>query len=121
MLLWWLAGVLLLKAAVPLIAASAAHQRGVTLAEVCSVYGVRTVSAEQYQSTPQPQAEHAGDDHCGLAPALGAVMLGDVPKSAVALHAPAAARAAPSPIFKLPPDRHLAWLLGRTHAPPTQA
>src|SRR5438046_66739 len=91
MLLWWFLALLLLKAAVPLIAASAAHHRGVNLADVCSVFGVRTVSIEhEQQRAPQPQAEHAGDEHCGLAPALGAVLLGDVPKAAVVLHAPAA-------------------------------
>src|SRR5439155_11246275 len=50
-LLWLLVLMVLLKAAVPLLAATTARERGVSLADVCSVYGVRTAALEQGSDT----------------------------------------------------------------------
>jgi hypothetical protein len=121
LLLLWLVAVLLLKASAPLIAATAAHQRGVPLAEVCSVYGVRTVAVdEDHQSAPEPQAEHAGE-HCSLTPLLGAVLLDGESLAVDMRPASTAVRTIHPRPFALPVDRHLAWLAGRTHAPPVAA
>ena len=60
----WTVGVavfaLLLKAAVPMLASAAAHVQGVPVAEVCEVYGVRTVLAG-------PVHDHAAGHHAGHA------------------------------------------------------
>lgn len=118
-LLWLLAFVVLLKAAVPLLAAASAHEQAVSLAEVCSAYGVRTVALEQESDTSKPaSAEHGGSEHCALMPLLGAAAIASPPLAAVQLHAPAEARAELPPAPMPRPDASLAWLAARTHAPP---
>jgi len=122
MLLWMLAMLVVLKAAVPLLAAASALQRGVTLAEVCSVYGVRIVVIEQGdQGSGAPAhtpSEHAGGDHCALTPLMGGALPATPAVAAVLLHAPAAARTVP--LADAPPlrDASRAWLAAHTHAPP---
>ena len=118
-LLWLLALIVLLKAAVPLLAAASARERGVSLTEVCSVYGVRTVALEQGSDTSKPaQSEHAGSEHCALTPLLGMAVLASPPVAAVRLHAPAQAqlRRPGEPLARS--DASLDWLVARTHAPP---
>ncbi len=113
-----LVGVLVLKAAVPMLASLAASRQDVSMASVCSVYGVRTVALGDHDSAPA--AAHGASDAC----ALGALVAGPAPvdASAVALHAPGAARTeriappAPAPI-----DAHQRWLVARLHAPPLSA
>jgi hypothetical protein len=92
MALWVAVCALLLKAAVPLLASTAAQSRGVAVAEVCSVYGVSVaagadaavqlhhVGAEagsgSHDPNSQDSATHAGD-HCALT-ALAALAPPDV-------------------------------------------
>jgi len=120
LLAWLLVFVVLLKAATPLLATLSARERAVPLAEICSVYGVRSVALEEPSGTSKPRpSEHASSEHCVLTPLLGAAMLTAPAGAAVQLHAPA------QPLFQppaanspLPPDAGLAWLAGRTRAPP---
>ena len=128
--LWCLAALLLLQAAVPLLAAAAAAQRGVSLAQVCSVYGVRTADTGATPAMPadhvHPQSpgdtlpDHGAGQHCALASLAGGPRPDALP--AVLLHAPPqrllqGARALPA----LPADAALRWLSAQLHAPPTRA
>jgi len=118
-LLWLLVLMVLLKAAVPLLAATTARERGVSLADVCSVYGVRTAALEQGSDTSKPaQSEHAGSEHCALTPLLGTAALTSPPVAAVLLHAPAQAQVQRPAEPSARPDASLDWLAVRTHAPP---
>ena len=125
--LWCLAALLALKAAVPLLAAVAAMQRGVSLAQVCTVYGVRTAAAVAAMPADHVHPESPGDtlpghgagQHCALASLAGGP-LPDAPPAVLA-HAPpqvplheAHARAV------LPHDAALRWLSARLHAPPAR-
>jgi hypothetical protein len=125
--LWCLAALLVLKAAVPLLAAAAATQRGVSLAQVCTVYGVRTAAAVAAMPADpvHPAApgdtlpDHGAGQHCALASLAGGPLPDALP--AVLVHAPplvplheAHARAV------LPHDAALRWLSARLHAPPTR-
>ena len=72
---------LLLKAAVPLLAATAAQIQGLPVAQLCSLYGVATTQASSSRhighmhhhvaadagpdSDPRPAVDH-GHDHCAL-------------------------------------------------------
>jgi hypothetical protein len=118
-LVWLLALIVFLKAAVPLLAAASARERGVSLAEVCSVYGVRTVAPEQGLDTPKPaQSEHAGSEHCALTPLLGTAVHASPPVAAVRLHAPAKARLQRPAEPLAQSNASFDWLVARTHAPP---
>jgi len=118
-LLWLLAWVLLLKAAVPLLAAASARERGVSLAEVCSVYGVRTVTLEQGSESSKPaQSEHAGSEQCALTPLLATAVLTSPPVAAVLLHAPTQAQLQRPAVPLARADASLDWLAVQTHAPP---
>lgn len=93
-----------------------------SLAEICSVYGVRLVAIEEPASaSKQSPSGHAGSEHCVLAPLLGAALLAAPVAPMVQLHAPAQARFQVPAKPPLPPDAGLAWLAGRTHAPPSLA
>lgn len=119
--LWLVAFAFLLQGAVPLFATAAAKRQGVALAELCSVYGVRTVSADaaaaDQDQTPAPD-RHAAKAHCPLGSLMGSLALA-APVAAVVLHAPQQPRLrpfhAPRP---LPADASRLWLAGRLHAPP---
>ncbi len=117
--LWALAALLLLKAAMPLLAAWSAHDRGVALVEVCSVYGVRTVAAD---GPAEPAANHpAADGPCALASLLGP--WAPLPTAAQP-HIPAPdVSAGPAPHLRHParPDASRRWLTSRLHAPPPTA
>jgi hypothetical protein len=74
---WGMALALLLKAAVPMLASTAAQLQGKTVAEVCPLYGVATVIASAGEHAGHhhggddapanhPQSAHGGD-HCALA------------------------------------------------------
>lgn len=116
-LLWLLVFVVLLKAAVPLLAVSSARERGVSLAEVCSVYGVRTLADDQEPDSTK-QSEHASSQDCALTPLLGAAILAAPTLAAVELHAPAPLHFTAPAESLSPRDASLAWLASRTHAPP---
>ena len=117
---WVLVLAVLLKAAVPGLAASAAQARGLAVADVCSVYGVRTLpAAPAAPAAPDPHASH----HLGclLAPLLGAPPLPALPPT-LATEAGIAlppARTVGRPAS--PHDAPLRWLTQRQHAPPTRA
>ena len=118
-LLWLLVFVVLLKAAVPLLAASSARERGLSLADVCSVYGVRTTGTEQTpDTTKRVQVEHASSEHCVLTPLLAGAVLATPTVAAVLLHARTHRRAQPPAELPSTPDASFAWLASRTHAPP---
>lgn len=117
---WALVLAVLLKAAVPGLAAAAAQARGVALADVCSVYGVRTQPAEP--APPTDAAPHAGAHlGCLLAPLLGAAPLPALPPTltpatrAACLTPPALPRH-PLPLH----DASHRWLTLRLHAPPAR-
>ena len=124
-LLWCMAALLCLNTAVPLLAALAAEHHGLSVAEVCSVYGVRTAPAGEHDHHEHPAGGHhapQGDSkgHC----ALGALTTGGMAAAATAvvLHAPLQpAPSQPAPWTALPPDASLRWLVARHHAPPPAA
>lgn len=127
--LWCLAVLLVLKAALPLLAAAAADRQGVTLAQVCTVYGVRTAAAlpaalpgEHAPGDPQGDTlpSHGSAEHCALASLAGGPLPDAVP--AVLAHAPPQPTAAvPERAGPLPADAALRWLSARLHAPPWSA
>lgn len=123
--LWCLAVLLVLKAAVPLLAAAAADRQGVTLAQVCTVYGVRTaasMAAEDAAVDSQGDTlpSHGSAEHCALASLAGGPLPDAVP--AVLAHAPPQPTAAvPERAGPLPADAALRWLSARLHAPPWSA
>jgi len=128
--LWAAVCALLLKAAVPTLAAGAAQMRGVPVAEVCTVYGVALPG-----SSPDEHAHHAhhhehpGDedhsshsaaahvgDHCSLS-ALAALALQDAPEFALAPAHGAHTDVLPerSIVFR---DASAAWAARLQHGPP---
>lgn len=111
---------LLLKAAVPLLASVSAQAQGVALVEVCTVYGVATVSVDG--SSSQPVSDH-GTAHQGDHCALNALMALAAPK-AQALAVPAAGHAASAPIShpsSQAPDACATWVARLKHGPPAAA
>ncbi len=116
--LWLVVAVFLLKAATPLLALAAANARGVALAEVCSVYGVRMVAVESSPDDLPAVLHDGGQAHCVLSTVLHSVPLATVP-AAVWLHAPA-----PPPLSRqvaarpAPADASQRWLAAQLHAPP---
>lgn len=62
--LWLFACALLLKAAVPLLASASVEVQGKALVEVCTVYGVKTITLDGEPAHDQ-KATHASD-HCAL-------------------------------------------------------
>src|SRR5262245_56844761 len=78
-LLWAFAATLLLKAAVPLLAAGAAHLQGVPVGSICGIYGVTRPGAKAdphahhhanhgHESPAGDAPSHSGShrDHCAL-------------------------------------------------------
>jgi hypothetical protein len=116
---WVLALAFVLKAATPLLATAAADVRGVTLAEVCTAYGVRTVAvapADGHGEHPAPEPHT--DSQCVLSPLLHSAPLA-APAAAVLLHAPQQARLPQHAALPLPcADASRRWLAARLHAPP---
>jgi hypothetical protein len=123
LLLWMLAMLLVLKAAVPLLASASAMQRGVALAEVCSVYGVRVgmphEHADAQSDAPAPKgSDHASGEHCTLTPVLGSGLLAASAIAAVLLRVPADVRTVQLVDVPPLPDASRGWLADRAHAPP---
>ena len=122
---WALAFALLLKAALPLLAAASAGVQQRPLAEVCSVYGVATVAGTQNGGDDAPghgeapAAHHA--DACPLLvlAAFGAAP-GAVPTAAPAPAAPGGALTAAAATAH-PPDAAARWATRLKHGPPTAA
>lgn len=113
------AALLLLKAAMPWLASSAAQARGVDLAEICTFYGtvkIAPVGVLGEQPDP-PQSNHAGTDHCALA-SLGASVPPRVPP---AVTVPSLGALTPLVLASRGPRPHdpsARWIEGRKHAPP---
>jgi hypothetical protein len=104
-------------------ATMAAQQRGVSLVEICSIYGVRTLHVDADSGTadsdhaPMP-AQHAGGFECSLTSVLaGAGLPAALP--AMLRHAPQQyVVALPASVPALPVDAVQRWLAARLHAPP---
>lgn len=117
---WAFALALVLKAAVPLLATASAQIQGKPLAEVCTVYGVATVTVGDAEAPPSHDGvpAHSGD-HCTLG--------GLVAVSAPAPQATAAPRVPmPDPPGQTAraaiwPDACAAWVAQLKHGPPAFA
>lgn len=116
---WALAFALLLKAAVPLLAAASAQAQGRALIEVCTVYGIATVDVGTEDGRHDlPAGGHAGG-HCvlGAVVALGAPVAAAM--AAVLPRAPEVGAAAPlAADAPAAPDPDAAWAARLRHAPP---
>jgi len=114
---WAFAFALLLKAAMPLLAAGSAHAQGKALVEVCTVYGVATVALESEPPQPGHDAapSHAGD-HCVLSGLVGFVAgHANAPVLPQPDAQPRWHRLAHRPV---PADARAAWMARLEHAPP---
>ncbi|MCM5679917.1 hypothetical protein M8A51_10270 [Schlegelella sp. S2-27] len=125
---WAVAASLLLKAAVPLLAAAAAQVQGRTLVEICTVYGVRTVvQGEEAAALDADDGQGHdtrtlhGDSHCVL---TGLLALAGATSAEAALDAPAAASRPRLPVLGPPLatlDKNLRWVMRLKHGPPARA
>ena len=132
--LWVAVWALLLKAAVPLLASTAAGLRGVSVAEVCHVYGVALPAASGGEhaahahhhgahdgETPDTSQADAGRhaDHCALS-ALAALA---PPEPPPAVAPPAAGHEAIGPCRPAAPPRDACarWVAERKQGPPAAA
>lgn len=133
-----LAAAVLLKAAVPFLAAGAAAAQGLPVAEICSVYGVRTaaialasdhgeqhdhhaVAAQADGPAPGPHDAPGGvpghGEHCALG-ALSAYAPAPPPAVAATAPAPMAARLAARPGADAARDATARWSALRKQGPP---
>lgn len=110
---------LLLKAAVPLLASTAASLHGTAVAQVCSVYGVRLAPQAEHNADhdADPAGAH-GDNHCALT-ALAAL----APHAVNDLALPAAATQAEPrlPAVSSFHDAAALWAARMWHPPPAEA
>jgi len=118
--LWVAVCALLLKAAVPMLASASAQARGLTLVEVCTVYGVATVALDNQGSQPMPEhaPAHSGE-HCTLT-ALMAFAAAEVQPLAV----PVAHIGTETPLSHpspQAPDACATWVARLKHGPPAFA
>jgi hypothetical protein len=124
---WAVAASLLLKAAVPLLAAAAAQVQGRTLVEICTVYGVKTVTQGADIGAPDTggpghdtRALH-GEGHCVL---TGLLALPGAAAAKATLDAPASACEPRLPALGPPLavlDKNLRWVVRLKHGPPARA
>ena len=116
---WLLLCACLLKAALPLLAVTAAERQALPLFQICSVYGLRTQLADPADSThPASSSTH---HECPLAPWI--FMAGLLPVIAFALGLIAFKAVAP-PVFHTGTsiaDAARLWLMRRMHSPPSLA
>jgi hypothetical protein len=118
---WALVFALLLKGAVPLLAAASAQVQGRTLVEVCTVYGVATVDLGAEDHDDAPIAAHAGG-----ACVLATVVAFAVPAAgATALMSPSSRDGGPAVVPDaariVAPDADAAWAARLRHGPPVLA
>lgn len=117
---WVFALALLLKAAVPLLAAQAAQWQGKALAEVCTVYGVAMVPVDLSDSK---SGQHGGAAHAGEHCALSGWVAMSSPQTPAAVprlaHASAPPRPEAAPVQRR--DSCAAWAARLQHGPPTSA
>jgi hypothetical protein len=125
LLLWLVLALTVFKAATPLLAAWSAQRQGLAVAEVCSVYGVRTVALAVDAAPAAPAGHDSGLAHAAEHCALGAVVwaaLTTITLPAVLLHAPAHALLAADVLGAIaPPDATQLWVAARKHGPPRHA
>ena len=134
--LWAAVCVLLLKAAVPMLASAAAALQGVSVAEVCTVYGVAIPDphaahgahagehahhhhGQGHDHSGHALAAHAGD-HCALT-ALAALAAPDAPVTDVPAPAPAVLHVAQAVCQRSAPDDCALWAARLKHGPPLSA
>jgi hypothetical protein len=131
--LWSVIFALLLKGAVPMLAAVAAQMRGVPVADLCTIYGVALPPSTGHQHHHAGHSggrhghqDHGSDsaaghsaDHCALN-ALAALAAPELPNASVPRHdtAPAVLVAADGILF---PDAVASWAALLQHGPPTLA
>ena len=146
--LWLLAGVLLLRAAVPLLASASALLQGVAVGEVCAVYGVVLPAAEipasgehaqhAHHAEPAEHAEHAHHDqhaehgsgggeharhateHCALTALTALCTATPADNADVQVHGACALRLA-QPSQAVVGDPAARWQAQLQHGPPRQA
>jgi hypothetical protein len=119
---WLLVLAFLAKAAVLLVATAAAKQQGVALAEICSVYGVRTVAvdwgAQDSDKTPAAGQHNPDGAQCVLSSLLGSepppVVAAPMPRE---VKQPLLSRRAIGPTPQ-GIDASRRWLAAQLHAPP---
>jgi hypothetical protein len=120
---WVLVLAVLLKAAVPMLAATAAQLQGAAMADVCSVYGVRSApspSAAPAELAAGAESHAHSDKHCVLTPLLGASTPLPTRVAARLTAQLAAAPERPAPLAAAPHDASQRWLAHRLHAPPAR-
>lgn len=132
--LWVAVWALLLKAAVPLLASTAAGLRGVSVAEVCHVYGVALPAPSGGEHAAHGHHRHAHDggesdtshadagrhaDHCALS-ALAALAPPDAPPATGAASAGHEA-VGPCRLPAPPRDACATWVAQRKQGPPATA
>ena len=134
LVLWAIAGLLLLKAAVPLLASVAAGLQDKPVAEICSVYGVDLAGGHSAglagenqgaaQATPDPgqpspHGSAQSGDHCALTAltALAAQSLPALQPSAGTQRQATRLQPPPHPVW----DAEAAWVAGLKQEPPAQA
>jgi len=132
-LLWAIVGTLVLKAAVPLFAAGAAHLQGLPVGSICGIYGVTLPSAKgdphaghhghhahQGQASPSGDAPaHTDRDHCALTGLAAMAVPG------IAVLALASAHVATQALNRIECARSVdacaAWVARMEHPPPARA
>ena len=124
---WVVAASLLLKAAVPLLATAAAQVQGRTLVEICTVYGVKTVTPGADIGAPDTggpghdsRTLH-GESHCVL---TGLLALAGAAAAKATLDAPGPAAEPELPALGPPLavlDKNLRWVVRLKHGPPARA
>jgi hypothetical protein len=129
--LWVAIGALLLKSAVPMLAAAAANMRGVAVAEVCAIYGVALPPMHEHhaghahQHTDSGHGDHGSHsaaehtDRCALT-ALAALALQD-PVAPTIAHLPAAVSRVVSSRRVQCRDASATWMARLKHGPPPLA
>ena len=134
-LLWAIACTLVLKAAVPLFAAAAAHVQGVPVGSVCNIYGVTLPGAKSdphahhhaHQGHESPASDapaHPGADHrdhcalTGLA-AMAVPVLAELPGHGAAAAAQPPQRRTDGKCAGA--DSCAAWAARMQHPPPVKA
>ena len=121
---WALAFALLLKAALPLLAAASAGVQQRPLAEVCSVYGVAIAAATTQPSDGAPgHGESPAAHHADACPLLALAAFGAAPGAVpTAAPVPAALGGVPAAAATShPPDAAARWATRLKHGPPTAA
>ncbi len=117
---WAFALALVLKAAVPLLATASAQIQGKALAEVCTVYGVATVTVGNSESPPLHDGGpvHSGD-HCTLGALVA--LSAPAPQGAVAPQGQVAETTGQTVRAEFWPDVCATWVARLKHGPPAFA